>query len=73
MLNMACISMSQFPELLVKSSSIVSIPAVVVEVLVLVSSCQLLLNIAVVLQIVLLQKESEIPVEELLAMYKKVG
>ena len=39
MLNMACISMSQFPELLVKSSSIVSIPAVVVEVLVLVSSC----------------------------------
>ncbi|KAE8691249.1 Protein PHOTOPERIOD-INDEPENDENT EARLY FLOWERING 1 [Hibiscus syriacus] len=62
-LNMACISMYQFPDLLE-----LFYPQFGCR-----SSCpsSLWLNIAALMQIVLLQKESEIPVEELLRIYKK--
>ncbi|KAK8301516.1 hypothetical protein V6Z12_D04G027000 [Gossypium hirsutum] len=67
---MAYIYMYQFPEFMVKISSVVCIPTLAVEV-----SCPISmpLNIAALMQIALLQKESEIPVEELLRRYKKVG
>ncbi|PPD76255.1 hypothetical protein GOBAR_DD26818 [Gossypium barbadense] len=65
---MAYIYMYQFPEFMVKISSVVCIPTLAVEV-----SCPISmpLNIAALMQIALLQKESEIPVEELLRRYKK--